>query len=170
MTHEGALPRSLPPVVAHDTVLTLRMFHHTDPMFLSVGVDRAAERRNGFIGESDGSVHFPGSSHGTVPHDKGRQLSDRGGASRTLSRVPAVAARPKVHLAEWRKRVHAARRRVMLLLITMLRLRRGHKHPVRLPRLDDMSFFIPVQLSGDKASFIKELLKYVATRRQVGIE
>ena len=56
----------------------------------------------------------------------------------------------------------------MLLIITMLRLRKGHKHPVRLPRLDDMSFFIPVQLSGDKASFIKELLKYVATQQQVG--
>ena len=131
---------------------------------------RAAERKGGFVGEVEGVVHFPGSSHGAAPHDKGRQLSARWGAARILSsRVPTAAAeKPKVQLAEWRKRVHAARRRVMLLIITMLRLRKGHKHPVRLPRLDDMSFFIPVQLSGDKASFIKELLKYVVTQQQVG--
>ena len=73
------------------------------------------------------------------------------------------------HVAEWRVRVHAARRRVMIIIITAQRLRRGHRHPSRLPRLDDMGWFIPCGLGDDRSSFIKELLKFVMNQEQVNL-
>ena len=78
-----------------------------------------------------------------------------------------VAPPPPPPLADWRIRVHAARRRVMIIIITAQRLRRGLRHPNRLPRLDDMGWFIPCGLGDDREVFMKELLKYLATREQV---
>ena len=49
--------------------------------------------------------------------------------------------------AEWRLRVHAARRRVLLQVRVMLLLKRGKKHVARLPRFDDLSFVTP-QVGG----------------------
>ena len=36
-------------------------------------------------------------------------------------------------MADWRKRVHEARRRTMIVIIAMLRLRKGHKHHPQRP-------------------------------------
>jgi hypothetical protein len=55
----------------------------------------------------------------------------------------------------------------MLTIVTALRLKRGHHHPVRLPRLDDLSFFIPELLASDKESFIKEFIRQTAAKQQV---
>jgi hypothetical protein len=40
-------------------------------------------------------------------------------------------------------RVHAARRRTIMTVLTSIRLRAGLKHPKRLRRVDSFSFFIP---------------------------
>ena len=89
-------------------------------------------------------------------------------AGKTSGQVPISTELP---LAEWRVRVHASRRRVMLLIRTALWFRQGHSgsHPVRLPRLDDLGFLIPVSLGVDTGSFIRELLRYIATQRQASL-
>ena len=56
-------------------------------------------------------------------------------------RLPAVADNSVP--AEWRYRVHAARRRVMLMIRVMLLLKRGKKLAHRIPQLEDLSFTVP---------------------------
>lgn len=99
------------------------------------------------------------------------QQSSRNGAPlKTEAEVVLAAAKPAEPLAEWRVRVHAARRRTMIVIATTLWFKRGHRsHPVRLPRLDDLGFLIPVNLGNDTASFIKEFLRYVTTQKQARI-
>eukprot|EP00798_Chlamydomonas_sp_ICE-L_P031224 gene31224-6374_t len=52
-------------------------------------------------------------------------------------------------VAAWRVKLHRARRRVFLIVLTILRLRRGTRHPKRLPHIDDLGFLIPVTLGID---------------------
>jgi len=84
------------------------------------------------------------------------------------AQAPTATVAPEP-VSEWRLRVHAARRRTMLLIRTSLMFRRGHSgsHPVRLPRMDDLGFLVPIHLGADTGSFVRELLGYVATKKQV---
>ncbi|GAX74160.1 hypothetical protein CEUSTIGMA_g1609.t1 [Chlamydomonas eustigma] len=72
-------------------------------------------------------------------------------------------------VADWRIRVHAARRRTMLIIMVVLRLKRGHyhHHARRQPRLDDLSYMIPIRLGADKRSYIKESAKLQAAAAEV---
>eukprot|EP00798_Chlamydomonas_sp_ICE-L_P015972 gene15972-22103_t len=68
---------------------------------------------------------------------------------------------PPLQVAEWRLRVHRARRRVMITVLTMVRLKRGMKHPQRLPRLDDLSLFVPIVMGDDgMKKFVTEQRRY----------
>ena len=99
-----------------------------------------------------------------------KHFSRRSVVARVSKKVDKLAAAPPTPpVAVWRVHIHAARRRVMIIIITAQRLRRGHRHPSRLPRLDDMGWFIPCGLGDDRSSFIKEFLKFVSTREQVGV-
>lgn len=54
----------------------------------------------------------------------------------TSINVPIVLTAPTgrgAQMADWRKRVHEARRRTMIVIIAMLRLRKGHKHHPQRP-------------------------------------
>ncbi len=65
--------------------------------------------------------------------------------------------------------MHAARRRTILTITYALHFKRGVKHEPRLPRLDDLSFFIPELLASDRANFIKECLRNTSSKQQVRI-
>ena len=140
--------------------------------------DKRAAERKGDLGEGNTAVvaHFqaarlrdPSPSGQVAGSERQRRHSSARGSSSSKNAPSAkLAVRAPEPLAEWRIHVHAARRRTIIVIMTMLRLRRGHRHTVRLPRLDDLGFFIPVGLEADKASFIKEFLRYVSTQQQVG--
>ena len=118
-----------------------------------------ADRANSSQGGLKSSSRSPGP---TAASPAGR----RGSARPALS-APGGKPMPPASLSVWRVRVHAARRRVMLIIITAQRLRRGHRHPSRLPRLDDMGWFIPCGLGDNMESFVRELLKYQTASDQV---
>ncbi|KAG1666285.1 hypothetical protein FOA52_004766 [Chlamydomonas sp. UWO 241] len=77
-----------------------------------------------------------------------------GAASGSSTEAAAVAAIADV--AEWRLRVHAARRRTMLVVQTVVRLRRGLNHPRRMDRVDSFSLYIPMALADDCGRFVEE--------------
>jgi hypothetical protein len=64
-------------------------------------------------------------------------------------------------ISDWRLRIHRARRRVILIVLTAVRLRRGLGHPHRLNRVDPV-FFIPLALGDEYGRFIEEQTKHKA--------
>ncbi len=68
------------------------------------------------------------------------------------------SARPEAPgVPEWRVRVHAARRRAMLLLLPALRLRRGLRHhPRRLRRVDSFGDCVAAALGAEGQRFVAE--------------
>ena len=51
--------------------------------------------------------------------------------------------------AEWRIRIHRARRRVILIVMTAVRFKRGLGHPHRMNRVDSFSLYIPLALGEE---------------------
>lgn len=49
-------------------------------------------------------------------------------------------------VAEWRIRVHHARKRALLVVLVCVRLRQGLKRPTRLRRMESFSYMIPLAL------------------------
>uniref|UniRef100_A0A7S2VUP2 Uncharacterized protein n=1 Tax=Chlamydomonas chlamydogama TaxID=225041 RepID=A0A7S2VUP2_9CHLO len=70
-------------------------------------------------------------------------------------------------VAEWRMRVHRCRRRVIIVVLTVVRLQRGLKRPLRLRRVDSFSFFIPLALGEEVGKFVDEQHKYSESRAEV---
>lgn len=54
-------------------------------------------------------------------------------------------------VAEWRVRIHAARRRVIITVTCAVRLMRGKVHGSAVPRLDHFDFAIYSTLGGSRA-------------------
>ncbi|GAX80160.1 hypothetical protein CEUSTIGMA_g7598.t1 [Chlamydomonas eustigma] len=147
-----------------------RMRGDTAQKFLTHSERRAAERRGEL---EDGHIML---NFQTLKYQKPEDSEERLNALRRVSAeifevqkasVAEENAPPRPPMAEWRKRVHASRRRTMLTIITALRLKRGHRHPARLPRLDDLSFFIPELLAADKDSFIKDYMRQTTAKQQI---
>lgn len=94
-------------------------------------------------------------------------------ASSLHSTANADATAAAADVAEWRVRVHAARRRVMLVVLTAVRLQRGLSHPRRMQRVDSFSLYIPIVLGEEAGRFVDETVRCrsIATdlmSRQVG--
>ena len=123
--------------------------------------------RHGDIKEEEAVVRFLAKGKEPRSTSKDRGPGRHGSARHSKKAITSIQPTGPPPVAEWRVHVHAARRRVMIIIITVQRLRRGHRHPSRLPRLDDMGWFIPCGLGDDRSSFIKEFLKFVMTREQV---
>lgn len=70
-------------------------------------------------------------------------------------------------VAPWRVKLHAARRRLMLVVLTVIRLRRGLAHPQRLARVDSFSFYIPVLLGDESGKFAEEQLRAARMKEEV---
>ena len=65
-------------------------------------------------------------------------------------------------VADWRLRIHRARRRVIMIVMTAVRFKRGLGHPQRLNRVDNLSFFIPLALGDEYGRFIEEQIRHKA--------
>ena len=74
---------------------------------------------------------------------------------------------PTGMIAPWRQRTWAARRRVMIIVLTVLRLRRGKKFHSLANKLEHLGFMIPRVLAGDLTRFVEEQRKYTAIAEEV---
>lgn len=73
-----------------------------------------------------------------------------------------MAAPTPQQVAAWRKRVHGARRRAILTVLTIVRLKQGRNHPARLQRVDSFSYCIPLALNTDYPRFVEEQARHLA--------
>ena len=80
---------------------------------------------------------------------------------------PLAAVEPESRVAEWRLRVHRARRRVIMVVMTVVRLKRGLGHPQRMHRVDSFSFYIPLALGEEYGRFIEEQVRHGAISFEV---
>lgn len=66
-----------------------------------------------------------------------------------------------LQVAAWRLRVHQARRRVLIVVLTAVRLRRGLNHPQRMQRVDSFALYIPLALGDEYGRFVEEQRRYM---------
>ncbi|KAG1666053.1 hypothetical protein FOA52_006927 [Chlamydomonas sp. UWO 241] len=132
---------------------------------------RAAERKVADGGGVDDGVEIEyvspfDDSVATLPPHRGRGSSARRGAlAGAADGAPSAAVAAAV--AEWRRRVHEARRRTLLTVRVALLLKRRHRHPARIPRLDDMAFVVPGLLGDDAARFVREFRKFRGIKDEI---
>uniref|UniRef100_A0A7S3VS70 Uncharacterized protein n=1 Tax=Dunaliella tertiolecta TaxID=3047 RepID=A0A7S3VS70_DUNTE len=91
-----------------------------------------------------------------------KRLKDQNKADGSFNHTPS-----KDVPAEWRKRVHKARRNAFLLVLTMNRLKRGHSYPKRIPYVEDLNFTIPQALGEDCPRFIEVQQRCGAIRQTI---
>ncbi|KAG2494533.1 hypothetical protein HYH03_007300 [Edaphochlamys debaryana] len=70
-------------------------------------------------------------------------------------------------VAPWRLRMWAARRRVFLILRTVMYLRRGKRRNRAGNKLDNLGFMIPRVLGDDVARFVDEQRKYTGVKEEL---
>lgn len=71
-------------------------------------------------------------------------------------------------IAPWRVRMWAARRRVMLIVMTVMRLRRGKRRWHRGGnKLDNLGFMIPRMLADDLPRFVDEQRKFSGVKEEL---
>ncbi len=88
-----------------------------------------------------GAIYDRGGAAGTAARQAALQA--RHAARRSSTSGPAVPAPPPILIAPWRLRMWAARRRVMIIVLTVLRLRRGKGRSRYGNKLDNLGFLIP---------------------------
>ena len=90
---------------------------------------------------------------------KGLLLSKLEGVEEPSLDLTAMFKATPPSVSEWRKRIHSARRRVILIVLTIIRLKKG-KVAERLQKIDNFAFFIPISLGDDYSRFLLEQENY----------
>ncbi|KXZ49931.1 hypothetical protein GPECTOR_19g382 [Gonium pectorale] len=72
-----------------------------------------------------------------------------------------------VPVAPWRVHIWQARRRVMIIVLAVLRLRRGKWRHRAGNKLDNLGFMIPRVLADDVARFVEEQRKYAVIKEEL---
>ncbi|KAG2492163.1 hypothetical protein HYH03_009654 [Edaphochlamys debaryana] len=90
----------------------------------------------------------------------------RRGAKLPIPELLALRQGP-IEVAEWRQRMHAARRRVILVVKCTVLMMRGKLKVAPVPRLDRFDFAIYSTLGGDWIKVAEEQQRYMTLRDQV---
>ncbi|KAG2452583.1 hypothetical protein HYH02_002820 [Chlamydomonas schloesseri] len=128
------------------------------------GPEAAAAAAAGVAMPKPGTTYDRGTA--TKSATSGR-VSHTGGRRVTGSGVPVSAAAPVIVVAPWRLRMWAARRRVMIIVMTVMRLQRGKRRNRAGNKLDNLGFMIPRVLADDVPRFVEEQRKYAGIKEEL---
>ncbi|KAL6753838.1 hypothetical protein V8C86DRAFT_421959 [Haematococcus lacustris] len=127
---------------------------------------RAAERKGEAL-----PLNGSSSNGGAAPRPRflsqGEYQKLKKAADADLKKRQAALVSSQAPAAAWRSKVHAARRRTMLVVLTMIRLKRGLHQPKRFMRFGNLGFIIPQLLDEDCNRFIAEQQHYASIRAAI---
>ncbi|KAG2446024.1 hypothetical protein HXX76_000626 [Chlamydomonas incerta] len=137
---------------------------HIQHILATEGPEAAAAAAAGMPVLKPGAIYDRGTA--PKPPTSGR-VSHTGGRRITGSGVPMSAAAPIIVVAPWRLRMWAARRRVMIIVMTVMRLQRGKRRNRAGNKLDNLGFMIPRVLGDDVPRFVEEQRKYAGIKDEL---